>query len=296
MTFKQFAKSFSVTAAATLALTLLSPAAAATLDLSKPADGHQAMLRLIGDIDGKPVFKDWDVTILALLPGSKPMPILRMQGYNVGRLIAKPAGSHDWVTREVSYYQDLKSGEIIESWVNPMTKQRQCIVQVANDPVSNHMVPPGANGRAPGFNLSGETGSLRMDIPLSYPNTLQPAENPEESSGPSYLASEHFIFFAKRADLISDTQSSTLAHHAWFRTGPWLPWMKMGQTPGYLIYSGQGNKYASFNELPATVKAYTLKHFPSFVTAPDSFYQPNETSWTYYAKLKKAGKLPEKCD
>lgn len=297
MRFKRIGKSFSAAAAATLAFSLLSTTAVAgKLDLSKPADGHQAMLRLIGDVDGKPVFKDWDVTILAVLPGAKPMPILRMQGYNVGRLIAKPDGSHDWVTREVSYYQDLKSGEIIESWVNPMTQQKQCIVQVANDPVSNHMLPPGANGRAPGFNLSGETGSLRMDIPLSYPNALLPADNPEESTGPSYLASEHFIFFAKRADLMSDQQSSTPGHHAWFRTGPWLPWMKMGMTPGYLIYSGQGNKYASFNELPAAVKAYTLKHFPAYATAPDSFYQPNETSWTYYAKLKKAGQLPTKCD
>ena len=30
-------------------------AAAGTLDLSKPADAHQAMLRLVGDLDGKPV-------------------------------------------------------------------------------------------------------------------------------------------------------------------------------------------------------------------------------------------------
>ena len=44
------------------------------------------------------------------------------------------------------------------------------------------------------------------------------------------------------------------------------------------------------------MKAYTLKHHPSYVTGPDSFYQPNETSWTYYGKLKKAGKLPTKCD
>jgi hypothetical protein len=298
MPLQQFTKSLCAAAATAVVASALfaTNAAAGTLDLSKPADAHQAMLRLVGDLDGKPVFKDWDVTIFAVLPGAKPRPILRMQGFNAGRLIAKPDGSHDWVTREVSYYQDLKSGEIIESWVNPLNNQKQCIVHVANDPVSNHMMPPAANGRAPGFNISGETGSLRMDIPLSYPNALSEADFPEESTGPTYLASEHFIFFARRADLVSDVQRSTPGHHAWFRTGPWLPWMKMGKTPGYLIYSGQGNKYASFDELPAAVKAYTKKNHPTYVTAPDSFYQPNETSWTYYGKLKKAGKLPTKCD
>lgn len=71
--------------------------------------------------------------------------------------------------------------------------------------------------------------------------------------------------------------------------------MKMGQAPGYLIYSGQGRKHGSFEELPAQVREYTLKHYPAYATAPDSFYQPNETSWTYYGKLKKAGKLPTDC-
>jgi hypothetical protein len=166
MPLQQFTKSLCAAAATAVVASALfaTNAAAGTLDLSKPADAHQAMLRLVGDLDGKPVFKDWDVTIFAVLPGAKPRPILRMQGFNAGRLIAKPDGSHDWVPREVSYYQDLKSGEIIESWVNPLNNQKQCIVPVANDPVSNHMVPPMANGRAPGFNISGETGSLRMDI------------------------------------------------------------------------------------------------------------------------------------
>jgi hypothetical protein len=72
--------------------------------------------------------------------------------------------------------------------------------------------------------------------------------------------------------------------------------MKMGNAPGYLIYSGQGRKYASFDELPVQIKEYTKKNYAAYVTAPESFYQPNETSWSYYAKLKKAGKLPERCD
>lgn len=72
--------------------------------------------------------------------------------------------------------------------------------------------------------------------------------------------------------------------------------MKMGQTPGYLLYSGQGRKYQQFDQLPANVKDYTLKNYAAYVTAPESFYQPNETSWTYYARLKKTGKLPKLCE
>jgi hypothetical protein len=38
------------------------------------------------------------------------------------------------VTREVSYYQDLASGEIVERWTNPLNGKTVCVVQVANDP------------------------------------------------------------------------------------------------------------------------------------------------------------------
>jgi hypothetical protein len=264
------------------------------LDLTKPTDAQQAMVRVFGDIDGKPVFKDWDVTIFAVLPGQKPRPILRMQGFNAGRVVAKADGSYEMITREVSYYQDLQTGEIIESWSNPMNGKQVCVMHVANDPVNNKFPAP-QKGPAPTFTVAGDISSLRLDIPLAYPNALPPAEYPEESTGATYLASEHFIYFANTADLTSDTLRSTPTHYSWFRTGPWLPWMKMGTAPGYLIYSGQGRKYATFEELPERVKAYTREHYPSYVTAPDSYVQPNETSWTHYAKLKKAGKLPTDC-
>ena len=45
-------------------------ATSSALDVSKPDEAYKAMLRIVGDLDGKPVFKDWDVTILAVLPGA----------------------------------------------------------------------------------------------------------------------------------------------------------------------------------------------------------------------------------
>jgi hypothetical protein len=279
-----------------LAACALAAGPAQPLDLSNPRDAHRAMLKVIGDLDGRPVFKDWDVTILAVLPGEKPRPILRMQGYNVGRLLPRPDGGHEWVTREVSYYQDLATGKIIERWDNPFTGRAVCVVQVANDPVSN-LFPPATAQPNPftRFGVSGEVASLRWDIPLAYPNALPPSEFPDESTGPTYLASEHFTFFARTADLVSDKLTSVPTHYAWFRTGPWLPWMMMGQRPGYLVYSGHGRKLGAFDELPAQVREYTLRHHPAYATAPDRYYQPNETSWTYYARLKRDGRLPRDC-
>ena len=134
---------------------------AQALDLSKPDDSYQAMLRVVGDLSGKTVYKDWDATIFASLPGQKPKPILRTIGFNAGRLIKQADGSHHWVTREVSYYVDLQTGKIIETWQNPLNGKTVDVVQVANDPVSSKF-PKLEAGK---FNPFAAFASLAMQFP-----------------------------------------------------------------------------------------------------------------------------------
>lgn len=267
-----------------LACALSTPATA--LDTTSAVGQQDAYIRMRANSEGKQVFANWWVTIFAVLPGEKPRAILRMDGYNVGRFARQDDGSMQFISREVAYYKDLASGKIIEEWMNPFTQEKNSVLQVANDPVNSRMPAPKAGdaGRMP-FRVDGNDVFLLMDVPLAYPNPLQPAEFPAESSGPMYLASEHFSFFAKAADLDDARQPSVPITYNWSRTGPWLPWMKMGTRPGYLLYSGHGKKFASFAELPADVREYTVAHFPQYQNAPERFTTPNETSWTYYKKM-----------
>jgi Protein of unknown function (DUF1838) len=263
----------------------------AALDTTSAAGQLDTFMRMRASNDGKPVFANWWVTVFAVVPGERPREIMKLDGYNIGRFIKAADGSADFVSREVAYYKDSRTGEILKEWTNPFTNERNNVLHVANDPVNGKYAAPkaGEAGRFP-FMVSGDDVFLRLDIPLAYPNALLPAEFPAESSGPTYLASEHFTFFAKATDLRNSALPSVPLTYAWARTGPWLPWMKMGTRPGYLIYSGHGRKYASFDELPADVKAFTMANFPQYATAPAAFTAPNETSWTYYKKL--FGKKP----
>jgi len=260
--------------------------AAAPLDLSSQAGQLDAFIRMRASSDGATVFANWWVTVFAAVPGERPREILRLDGYNVGRFVRNTDGSAEFISREVAYYRDPRTGQILSDWTNPFTNEKVAVLHVANDPVNQRYAAPqaGQPGRYP-FMLSGDDVFLRLDVPLRYPNPLQPAEYPAESSGPTYLASEHFIFFANARDLRNPKLLSVPTTYAWTRTGPWLPWMKMGQQAGYLIYSGHGRKYASFAELPADVQAYTRANFAQYLTAPEKFVTPNETSWTYFRKL-----------
>lgn len=261
---------------------------ASALDLGTPEGQLEAYVKTRADLTGKEVVADWSATVFAVVPGEKPQAILRTDGYNVGRMEKQSDGGYHWISREVSYYKDLKTGKIIESWTNPFTSEVVKIVQVANDPVNSKLGSPKTVKHSFPWHALGDFTSMLMDVPLAYPNALQPDAFPKESTGKTYLASEHFGFFVRTDDLKNDAVKSAPSHWTWFRTGPWLPWMNMGGKPGYLIYSATGSKLSKWEDLPADVQEYTMKNFPLYRHAPTEYVTPNETSWTYYKKLKQA--------
>jgi Protein of unknown function (DUF1838) len=266
--------------AAALASTLVATSTLA-VDLTDPKTSNEAFVRMRADTSGQDVYADWHTTVFIVEPGKRAMPIMRLDGFNVGRAIKRDDGSYQWLSREVAYYRDLKTGKILDKWENPLTGKTNDVVQVINDPVNSVF----AGSRAFPFRVKGDDVFMTFDVPLAYPNALLPADFPEESTGPTYFATETFMFFAKMSDFANPKLTSVPATYAWARTGPWLPWMKLGQRPGYVLYTGQGKKLKDKSELDPVVREYTEKNYPDFMKAPITLVTPNETSWTYYRKL-----------
>ena len=261
--------------------------AAQPLDLGQSADSLTAFAKMRCSLDPEEsTIAWWYGTLFADFPDSQPQPLMRFEGFNACRMLPHEDGGFKMVTREVTYYQDLETGQIIETWDNPFTEETVDIIQVANDPVSHQMPLAGRDYSTWPWVQIGDQLMLTMNIPLAYPNPLSVEEFPDESAGPMYFASEHFTFFAP-IDQINDPDiQSTHATYGWARTGPWLPWMRMGQRPGGLIYSGQGMKLpGGYDQLPEAIRAYTDANFPEYATAPDSFYGPNATSWTEFRRI-----------
>jgi hypothetical protein len=275
-----------------IALTLAASACIApcsvALDLSKPEDNLVALAKMRCSLDPKAnVVTWWKGTIFAQLPAKAPSAILGFEGYNICRLEAQEDGSWRFISRELSFYRDLKSGRIIDSWDNPFTGKSNAVVHVANDPVNSVFAANGPRGPLLlQWNGAGDDLMMTFNVPLSYPNPLPPKDFPEESSGETYVGSEHFMFFTRRAALDDPALMEAPASYGWTRVGPWLPWMKMGTHEGNLLYIAQGHKLAGIDALPADMQALIKSSYPDYATAPASWSQPNETSWTYYRKLK----------
>jgi hypothetical protein len=261
---------------------------ATSLDLAKPDDALTAFLKMRCSLEPKDhVVTWWKGTIFAQFPHKPVQAIMGFEGYNICRVAKQEDGSYQLLTRELSFYRDLKSGAILKTWTNPFNNKEVEVVHVANDPVNSRMA---ANGPRGPFVLpwqnQGEEIMFAFNVPLSYPNPLQPKDFPEESGGETYVGSEHFMFFAPRAAVMDPEVKNTPLTYGWTRVGPWVPWMKMGTAAGNLLYIAQGTKVTGIDALPADMRALIESDYPVYAAAPETWYQPNETSWTYYKKLK----------
>jgi hypothetical protein len=256
------------------------------LDLTSEAGSVEALVKLRCSLDPKQEeLLWWAGTLFAQEPGKKAYPLMGFEGYNICRAEKQADGVWRLFTRELTFYRDLKTGKIIDSWDNPISGQRNDVVHVANDPVNTVLNAPGRHIPMPWVE-AGEEIMLTLNIPLAYPNELSPEQFPEESSGPTYMGSEHFMFFAPRAAMEDPALKAAPVTYGWTRLGPWLPWMKLGTTPGQLLYVAQGNKRSSIDQLPEDIQQLVRSKYPEYARAPDTWVQPNVTSWGYYKKLK----------
>ena len=73
---------------------------------------------------------------------------------------------------------------------------------------------------------------------------------------------------------------------AWTRVCDFLPWMQMGDKPGYLLFSSRGWKLkGGWNDLPQIIKDFVITNAPEYQHAPSAYTKPNMTSWKYFKKM-----------
>lgn len=256
------------------------------LDLDDPRDRLDAYIRTVGDTSGEPVVTYAHSNVLAVMPGRKAQHIFSMQVVGVGKYL-QIDGGYRRLHREVAFYTNVETGEIMSRWRNPFVEREVEVLHVQNDPVNFSYLYRQDNQRARvRYVAGGDHVIFYREVPLRYPSALPYDEYPLHSAGDWYEAVELFNSYASLADLENDELTSVPETGSWSRIGPWLPWMEMGNREGHLLYHGRSYKVMDGVEsLPDKLLAYMREHHPKYLTAPETDEQPNETSWTFFKKV-----------
>ena len=317
MTDKQFTRREGLGMAAGVAAVAALPAAARAaappfvtkVDFKDPKWNRDTFARMDGNLDPTKEKLGWlKGKAYGVRDNEKVRPLFGVEGFSFTRTRRLPNGDWRRLLREIIFYRDLETGQILRNWRNFYTNEEVRVVPIANDPfnftISDTIQPPPSYGglqtekrAAKPFLLDwseGPDGTLicNTGIDMIYPNALQPAKWPRESAGPMNRVSEHFIYTIKRKDAENPRLSNLPLVGSWSRITPWLPWMLMGQAPGHVSYFTHFATLQSVAQLPADLVAAARAVNPLYLSAPMEDYGPSLSSLENYARTEKPAPVP----
>jgi hypothetical protein len=274
------------------------------VDFVDPKQSLRAFVKLTGDLDPAKETAGWfGGTIFADTRRDRPLkPLIGVEGFGVVRTEEQPDGSFRIFNRECAFYKDVKTGEYIDVWVNPFTKEECEVFPIRNLTVNAHLIVSEKVGTAIEMDFDGNI----MEVPLplgwdvfddklfsnfevhtAFPNELNPEKWPRESSGPVIRIAEIFQRIASLADVENPDTTSTDFGGVWTRVGPWLPWMLQGPADGSLLYRTFMTKNGTVDKLPRKLIDRAEDRLPEFFQAPppSSWGEKNDSSFSVYAAM-----------
>lgn len=227
-------------------------------------------------------------------------PLVGFEVFSSTRVLRQPDDSYQRLCRELVFYRDLATNELLDTWRNPYTDEEVRVVDIANDPfnivISEYFSDPPSYG---GLNtakppkrpfllrwglVNEDTVTLDTDIHLYYRNALDPAKWPRESAGPMNRVSEMFRYFMRREDAENAALTHLPHNGVWSRVTPWLPWMLMGSAPGHIMYLGRFSSIEDPEQAPPAVVARVRAKYPQYLVAPEKWVDPSLSSLEHYAR------------
>jgi len=234
----------------------------------------------------------WEGKLYSRTPGERDRHLFNVIGINTRQCERhqsqeRGAGFRS-VSREIMAYLDPKTNEIVDAWENPWTGESVEIIHVANDPVNMRLptYAKTADGKPLMVTLRryGDTLISSSEIPLFYENPL--AGSYQEYVGGTYHAMEIFNTFY-RAEDFTDRKRTQIGDSrlSWQRVSGWLPWMKMRDRPGLMIFNATGYSTFDSEQIPPKLMSILQSRYPDYLIPPPLGDQrANETTWTITKK------------
>lgn len=246
-------------------------------------------LRIRSDLSGKDSVYHIQGKVYSLIPGEKSMELFAYDAFQISRIVETEAGFR-LLAREAGVFRDHRTRQILHSWRNPFTQETLPIIHIWNDPV-NQVFEYEANTLPfirqflPSTELEDKVVYHSEIFPF-YPHVLPRRLFGEYVQSDYFQSAELHEFSAEKAALADSLASWVPAEVSFTWIAPWLPFMKMGDREGQLLFVCRGTKLEEgFAALPQDLQEYVRTTNPAFTEAPTEFSEPNINPWSYFRIL-----------
>lgn len=251
------------------------------LDLDDPATNFMAMLKLRADLAEKDCFFAFPGEAWAMVDQESNRRLFKTFGVGASRIEEVEEGWRIF-SREVLYYLDPDTGEILEAWKNPWLGGREVeVFHIANDPVNGVFTRQGNPVLSPPYPYVayGDDVVFQWNFYIFKPAALSRSEYPIYSSGDKDQHAELWGITGRRSEILNPDITSASCVMSWSRVADWLPWMQMGANPGTMVFHSHSMKLlGGVGDLPRYILDYTEKNFPKYLEAPKEWLGPVMTS------------------
>ncbi len=289
--------------------------AANPMNFDDPKDNLEGFGKLWFTLGDEPVFSGYEGVQFAIIGKKRAKPLFGFTGF--GNMQAKILNNGHLQIRgkETSFYTDLATGDILESWFNPFTEENTKPLNMLNDRVRGKLgltMPKFAmslnedeettmseaaiigNAEDPPFVLPwrrvGHQYLMSWEYGHEYTNPVTPEGWPKASTGKMINPSEHFVVYTPVAEMNDRNRPWVTMLGGFFRQGPWWPWMMMGGSGIDGVLTGRMHSYritGTIDDIPKKVLAYTEKIRPDLLEPADDWDDggPRETWHAYVDRV-----------
>ena len=273
---------------------MLAVPAAWAFELDTPEGQLRAFRRIqCSEVDGQAETYGWRGYAFSRVEGEPDRRLFNVEGMNIRQCVTvnDPERGEGFrlITREILLYLDPQTNEVLRTWENPWTGKTNQVLHVANDPVNQRpFFPRGERDFALPFQIVDGHWWFTSTVPLFYTNPL--GGQFQDYVGGKYHATEMFNFMGDIESLTDDDRDTADVAVGWVRMSNWLPWMEMGSRQGVMYMHTAGRKLSSYDLLPEVMKQEIELNYPEYSEPPPADDdRPNETSWTYFRRMKETG-------
>jgi hypothetical protein len=261
----------------------LLPSAALQLDLEKPEDNLTAWMKMRASLESQDVYFWFTGGLDLAVPGEAIQPIINVETTILRR--TQRLAEHTWhVTDwEVSIYRDAQSDEIVDQVVNPVTGKKVQPFHYREGPVTFEYsaerqprligLPTPFEEKAEPFHQrwrqAGDDLWMVKEVYIwGIPQWLDIKQFPEETPETPINVSSITTMKSSLRDVLDPALASVPCEYFYQATSDWLPWMKMGQRPGFVVWHEAGKKIFSLDDVPARARAAIEQIHPQWFTRP----------------------------
>lgn len=266
------------------------------IDFQSPQENLDAYVKLIGSLEAQMLYTHYQGILYAVIANDIPKPLMRFEALGKVRWTPQNDGTYLRKSHDMGFFGHLETRQPIDSYINPYTKQNVTPVHYKNGrgetlytvngprlPWDNAVSNDDAKPFLPDWSRSGDEIWIDDDISGERESWLDPQKWPLASSGEKIFIRSTVTSKGYLSELSDPAIKFARCTGVWTGFFPWLPWLLMGQRPGFLMWRSIARKIQSPNEASDRILSFIDEREPDYLKLEDPWME-RKNSWIDYTK------------